>query len=126
MGLHRTFILEIIGRPSPWANQPHEGIWRKQIAEQARATVLGPFDESVKPVRVVVEFRMLPSRGGDLDNLAKPVLDTLFRQSRKSTHPVACIFQCDDCHLNELLLRRTEVSSPAEEGATITIEFANR
>lgn len=64
---------------------------------------------------------MLPTRNGDLDNLAKPVLDTLFRQSRRSVHPVASIFLCDDCHLHELTLKRFLVTSPDEEGATITI-----
>jgi hypothetical protein len=119
-----SVTLIIKGRPSPWANQPHEGIWRLQIADQARAAVQTPFSQEVKPRSVTIEFLMISTRRGDLDNLAKPVIDTLFRQARKSTHPVACLFMCDDFHLHELILRRSVVESPANEGAIITIEFA--
>ena len=116
--------LEIKGRPSPWANQPHEGIWRECIASQARAALLTAHAKEVIPKRVEIEFRMLPGRRGDLDNLAKPVLDTLFRQSRKSLHPVACIFECDDCKLEELILRRTRVDTAQAEGATIIMDLS--
>lgn len=118
-------VLEIFGRQSPWANQPHEGIWREQIAQQSREVIPKPFDASIRPVRATVEFRMIAARRGDLDNLAKPVLDTLFRQSRKSVFPVASVFLCDDCHLHELSLKRVAVASVEEEGAVITIEVEN-
>lgn len=116
-------IFDVSGRPSPWANEPHESAWRQAIATRAREVVAEPYGATVRPSRVVVEFRLTPRRKGDLDNLAKPVLDTLFRQSRISKHPVACIFTCDDFYLSELILRRIEVSGLEEEGATIIIEF---
>lgn len=68
---------------------------------------------------------MLPERRGDLDNLAKPVLDTLFRQSRKSKFPVATLFQCDDCRIDSLRLKRVAVEFASEEGALISIEFGD-
>lgn len=116
-----TITLEIRGRPSPWANGDHESRWRQAVADQARLAIEAPFDAAVRPTRVVVEFRMIGTRRGDLDNLAKPVLDTLFRQSRRSKHPIACIFGCDDFHLDELVLRRIRVETAESEGATITI-----
>lgn len=118
-----NLTLVIRGRPSPWANQPQEGVWRSQIADQVRETVPEPFSKEIRPRKVRIEFLMIQSRRGDLDNLAKPVLDTLFRQSRKSAHPVACIFMCDDCHIEELTLKRTIVTDPADEGAIVSIEF---
>src|SRR5688572_2934894 len=117
-------VLRIIGRPSPWANGPHEAEWRMQIAHQTSCALSKAFDRSLRPSSVVVEFRMLPRRRGDLDNLAKPVLDTLFRQSRTSKHPVAQLFDCDDCEVHELVLRRIQVHSESEEGEDITIHLA--
>ncbi|MBS1706526.1 MAG: hypothetical protein JST40_11685 [Armatimonadetes bacterium] len=125
MHITKTVVIEVKGRPSPWANQPHEGIWRKLIAEKARELVPSQWPPETIPSRVEVDFRMTKHRRGDLDNLAKPVLDTLFRQSRASKHPVACFFQCDDFHLSELVLRRKLVESEEEEGARISIEFAD-
>ena len=123
MATVRTIVLEVTGSPSPWANGPREAAWRHAIWQHAVAAVPVPFEKSLRPHKMTVEFRMISSRRGDLDNLAKPVLDTLFRQSRKSSHPVGSMFECDDCYLNELMLRRCTVDLPSEEGATITIEM---
>jgi hypothetical protein len=116
-------VINVQGRPSPWANQPHEGAWRHLIAIEARRIKADPFHPSVRPSRVIIEFRMIESRRGDLDNLAKPVLDTLFRQSRSSKFPVSSLFCCDDFHLPELILRRVIVHSPELEGANIVIDL---
>lgn len=114
-------VLVVYGRPSPYSNGPYESAWRQTVASQALLAFPEPFPATVHPLRIEIEFRMIPSRRGDLDNLAKPVLDTLFCQSRESKHPVAHVFLCDDCVLDELVLRRTRVSSVEEEGATIRI-----
>lgn len=116
-------VINVQGRPSPWANQPHEGAWRQLIALETKKIKAEPFHPSVRPLRVIIEFRMIESRRGDLDNLAKPVLDTLFRQSRSSKFPVSSLFCCDDFHLPELTLRRVIVHSPELEGANIIIDL---
>lgn len=74
----------------------HRAARKRKRAKQASAAVESAYAAHIIPARVEIEFRMTSTRRGDLDNLAKPVLDTLFRQSRRSKHPVACLFECDD------------------------------
>ena len=85
-----TIEFSIHGTPSPWANEEIEVRWRQAIAAQVPPKAEIP---SGAIFEVELEFRLDPRRllrSNDLDNLAKPVLDTLFTQARRSTRPARC------------------------------------
>lgn len=59
--------------------------------------------------------------GQDLDNLAKPVLDTLFKASVGCKYPelTGALFACDDCVLADLRLQSVWVDVSHDEGVDI-------
>ena len=110
----------IRGIPSPWANGEPEVRWRKAIATQVPPR---PEIPAGAVFEVELEFCVHPDRllrGNDLDNLAKPVLDTLFTQSRPSKHPTGALFGVDDGQVVDLKLRKTAAQ---EEGVRVAIRW---
>jgi hypothetical protein len=62
----RCSMIEITGSPIAGENPPHDGLWRKRVADQS----LG-----LNPTRAVsLNFRLEPHRRVDLDNLVRPAL----------------------------------------------------
>jgi hypothetical protein len=62
----------------------------------------------------------------DLDNLAKPVLDTLFRVSYPQVRDMtltATLFQVDDSRVCFLKLEKRLVIAPTDEGADVIISW---
>ena len=116
-------------QPRTYSNE--EGFWRKYIANylmQERAG--GRIPESHIRVtesdrfEVWMVFHLVKdSRPKDLDNLSKPVLDTLFcdRYSRK--HAKGALYQVDDYHVWKLHLEKRLVESEKDAGVSITIAF---
>lgn len=81
MRTKRIIGCEVKGRASVWANPPYEQEWKSKLEQRLR---------EVKPLGYVppqrfsikIDFYIGRSRiekGNDLDNLAKPVLDTLVK-----------------------------------------------
>jgi Holliday junction resolvase RusA-like endonuclease len=102
--------------------------WRAAAARQARS-IQRPADIAASSeFRVdAVFYTVLPHRrSGDLDNLAKPVLDTLFRGShvQETDDSLAgALFDADDGQVVDLRLRKVNVGSHRKEGVDLTIEW---
>ncbi len=115
--------------PVPWGS--NEWVWRKAIAEQARAARLRqltvPSDPDTR-FSVTVIFFMTAARiqRVDLYNLAKPVLDTLFHSRRPQVQDMSltgALFDVDDAQVFELTLKKEAVPGADQEGAQITVAW---
>ena len=74
---------------------------------------------------VEVIFRMTPEDMDrpalDLDNLVKPVLDTLFTSQNVSPGVTGVLFPVNDTWVFRLVLEKVRVETPQEQGADITV-----
>ena len=104
--------------------------WREAVAEAARrASGQGAFTKPTASSRFALSlrFRMTESAPGqksDLDNLAKPVLDTLFLPDDKQAREPGVsgvLFDIDDSQVFWLELEKTHVSSEEEEGVDVRV-----
>src|SRR5437764_987868 len=108
--------------PVPWACGENEWAWRRRVAEAARRVRASnePQDVSQWAIfSVEVTFWMGTTRIGlaDLDNLAKPVLDTLFRIRRpqvKDLRLTGVLFDVDDARVFGLTLKKLPAERSAE------------
>lgn len=110
-------------RPVPFAGGEGEKLWWQALAAQAQVV------RANKPVRAIASsarfsveiiFFLLPGNtpgGTDLDNLAKPVLDTLFKGRKQP--PTGILFDLHDTNVSELVLEKRFVSTQEEEGVEI-------
>ena len=76
---------------------------------------------------VEVIFRMTPEDlarpACDLDNFAKPVLDTLFTSQNVSRLTGVLLPGVNDTWVFRLLLEKVEVKTPQEQGADVTVTW---
>jgi len=76
---------------------------------------------------VEVVFRLTPEDlarpAFDLDNFAKPVLDTLFTSQNVSRLTGVLLPEVNDTWVFRLLLEKVEVKTPEEQGADITVTW---
>src|SRR3954452_21481469 len=76
---------------------------------------------------VGVVFRMTPEDlarpAFDLDNFAKPVLDTLFTSQNVSKLTGVLLSEVNDTWVFRLLLEKVKVKTPQEKGADITVTW---
>lgn len=99
--------------------------WRQAIYSAGRSIDI-PHDELTKigssrfAITVAFYFIHAHFNRADLDNLAKPVLDTLF--DNPQSPPTAALLRVDDSMITSLALSKHQVSTPEQEGATITID----
>jgi len=124
-----TVKLAIRGEPPvPWGGNEWE--WRRAVAREAKiAKVPLPLPpKRTFPVRI--PFHLAPSTlaRADLDNLAKPVLDTLF-ESRNAQVPdeslTGALFAgVDDDRVFSLHLDKRAALAPEEEGADISVTWS--
>ena len=116
-------------KPIAWLNNEWE--WRGVLAEQARKTrARNERQEVSKTTRFAVEVIFFLNGTNvervDLDNLAKPVLDTLFRPRRpqvKDLNLTGALFDVDDDRVFKLSLEKKMVSSIKDEGADVTVTW---
>jgi Holliday junction resolvase RusA-like endonuclease len=114
-------------RPVPWAC--NEWVWRAAVAQVTRTVDSAPVSVPASTsFSITLIFRMQPARmqRTDLDNLAKPVLDTLFHAKRPQVRDPAltgALFDCDDDRVYQLTLEKRAVSSAPEEGVDISISW---
>ena len=121
--------------PNPWRiqvrGQParRESVgWREAIRDAVTHKYpQAPFTPPPPGTRFTVEviFRMTPEDltrpACDLDNFAKPVIDTLFTSQNVKRLPTAVLLPVNDTRVFRLLLEKVEVETPQEQGADITV-----
>jgi Holliday junction resolvase RusA-like endonuclease len=101
--------------------------WREAIRDQVRATYpQAPFAKpSETKFEVEVIFRMtaqdMDKPALDLDNLIKPVLDTLFTSQNVSSPVTKVLFPVNDTWVFRLALAKIRVETPEDQGADITV-----
>jgi hypothetical protein len=88
-----------------------------------------PFTSPPLGTRYTVEviFRMTPQDlarpACDLDNFAKPVIDTLFTSQNVSRLTGVLLPEVNDTWVFRLLLEKVEVKTPQEQGADIAVTW---
>ena|SRR5258708_4217739 len=113
-------------RPKPWGTK--EWNWRRAIAAEAIKVQPSGNENDPRQICVHLTFHLVTAVVGcaDLDNLAKPVLDTLFHAKRVQTPEdglSGVLFSCDDGHVYQLHLKKQSVSSETDEGIDAVIEW---
>lgn len=102
--------------------------WREAIRSQVAATYpRAPFVAPPKGTKFDVEviFRMTPGDlekpAVDLDNLVKPVLDTLFTSQNVSSTVTGVLLPVNDTWIFRLFAEKVGVKTPQDQGADITV-----
>ena len=115
-------------KPIPWGS--NEMAWRKFIADQARAKFGQEKWEISAQTRFSMEVMFLMKEDNiqraDLDNLAKPVLDTLFRvryAQVKDLSRTGALFSVDDDRVFKLLLEKQVVHAADDEGIEVHMSW---
>jgi hypothetical protein len=121
--------------PNPWRIQVRghparrESIsWREAIRDAVTGTYpQAPFTSPPLGTKFTVEviFRMTPEDlarpAFDLDNFAKPVLDTLFTSQNVSPRVTGVLLPVNDTWVFRLVLEKVGVETPQDQGADITV-----
>jgi hypothetical protein len=102
--------------------------WREAIRDEVMATYpQAPFTPPPKGTKFAVKviFRMTPDDldrpAFDLDNFAKPVLDTLFTSQNVSPRVTGVLLPVNDTWVFRLVLEKVGVKTPQDQGADITV-----
>ena len=102
--------------------------WREAIRDVVMAAYpQAPFTAPPEGTKftVKVTFRMtsadLARSACDLDNFAKPVLDTLFTSQNVSPRVTGVLLPVNDTWVFRLLLEKVQVKTPQEQGADLTV-----
>jgi len=111
-------IIEVKGTPKAWLND--EFNWRREIKDVC--SNFKNIKEDIKlKVEIIFYLKNTRIKRPDLDNLAKPVLDTICKINNPQTTDESLsgnLFDYDDDHVFELIVIKKERE---EEGATIKI-----
>jgi len=127
-----TINLRICGcRPRPRYDVEHERPWREPIMESAKPHRQEIGNDQINAdtafaVSIKFFFCGEAIRQADLDNLAIPVLNTLFEVNNPRTPEEltgALFDDVDDKNVCRLILEKVKVPSEAEEGADISISW---
>jgi hypothetical protein len=123
--------------PNPWRIQVRghparvrSVTWREAIRDAvAAAYPQAPFASPPEGTKFTVEmiFRMTPEDlarpACDLDNFAKPVLDTLFTSQNVSRLTGVLLPGVNDTWVFRLVLEKVGVKTPQQQGADITVTW---
>ena len=125
--------LDIRGvRPRTYSTN-EEGSWRKYIADYiAKEIEMGVIPDSrllagdfdyfeVSIVFHIPRSVLQGSNPPDLDNLVKPILDTLFCDKGSNKFSKGALYKIDDHHVWKLYAEKRMVDSPEEEGVSLRI-----
>lgn len=125
--------------PNPW-RIPVRGhparrestTWREAIRNAVQAAYpQAPFTSAPLETKFTVEviFRMTPEDlarpAVDLDNLAKPILDTLFTSQNVSKSRITGVLlpEVNDTWVFRLRLEKVGVKTPEDQGADLTVTW---
>jgi len=104
--------------------------WREAVRDAVTATYpQAPFASPSEGTKFTVEmiFRMTPEDlarpACDLDNFAKPVLDTLFTSQNVSRLTGVLLPGVNDTWVFRLVLEKVGVKAPQEQGADLTVSW---
>jgi hypothetical protein len=123
--------------PNPWRIQVRGHpprvkpvSWREAIRDAVTAAYpQAPFTSPPEGTKFTVEmiFRMTPEDlarpACDLDNLAKPVLDTLFTSQNVTSLNGVLLPGVNDTWVFRLVLEKVGVKTPRKQGADITVTW---
>lgn len=120
--MDKPIKFEVKGEPSTWGTKK-QWKWREKIKNEIEKKT-----EVEKDIRfkVTINFKVNDTKK-DLDNLAKPVLDTLFKirnpqSEAKNRKLYGALFDVDDDRVCELILKKEIPKDGENEGAEIKIE----
>ncbi len=122
--MKKHISLKINGvKPAPWAGK--EWDWRKAIALEANKQFQGvPTSKSGFEVSIIFYLVQSTFDKSDLDNLAKPVLDTLFLPNNpqvKDKTLTGSLIKLDDSLVRKLNLEKRLVVNFEDEGAEVNV-----
>jgi Holliday junction resolvase RusA-like endonuclease len=124
----RVVALSVIGRPPLGGGSVSRRTWREAIRDAA--TVIAPDPDGVPrdvPLTVHVVFRITEPRfsSSDLDNMVKPVLDTLFRSRDEQLDPslTAALLPLDDSAIHRLLVEKQVAEAVDDEGVKVEVRW---
>lgn len=117
-------------RPVPWGTE-REWSWRTELAQAARqaraASVLAPApSDAAFTVWLTFHLSLARHRDSDLDNLAKPVLDTLFHAryvQARIPDVTGVLFDVPDERVVKLVLEKRLAGSPDDQGIDIVVSW---
>ena len=123
--------IKIYGVPVSWGCKENTWEWRRNIKNKIKEDLKGKIIEKVKngtKFKVKIIFGMFEEKKADLDNLAKPILDTIFKcyrpQSKaKEENLYGVMFDVDDNRVFKLILEKCKVKSKCDEGVEISIDL---
>lgn len=100
-------------------------VWRDIIAKKVEQYVTRLPKDKVAHVHLEFRFDGKHLYSSDLDNLAKPVLDTLFKSKHQQTDDKISgrLFDFDDKYITSLSLSKKEVKVHEKPGVDISIYF---
>lgn len=130
MSVERSVVVAVRGRPPVGGGSSARWEWRRAIAERARevrrSNGLTALTGS-ETFEVGVRFFLLPRRalGADLDNLVRPVLNTLFSSRDEQADPTltATLFTAEDARVYRLVVEKRSVEDPAAEGVEVVVRW---
>ena len=116
-------------KPIAWGN--NEWDWRRAVADEARRLryKVDAHNISARTSFIVeILFLLCPHyiKEVDIDNLAKPVLDTIFKSRNSQVHDrylTGALFDVDDDQVIRLVLEKREVTHTGEEGIDVAITW---
>lgn len=122
--MRKQIFIKVVGiKPAPWAGK--EWDWRKAIAvEASKQFQEHPVSKSDFEVSIMFYLTQSTFEKSDLDNLAKPVLDTIFLPNNpqvKDKTLTGSLIKLDDSLVKKLNLEKRIVSNSQDEGAEIIV-----
>lgn len=123
-----SFTFEIRGeKPKAYSTYEHE--WKRRLTATARGAVASegatlPVEEG--PVRIDAVFFLMEAVywRTDIDNLAKPLLDVLFKSSTRRTEAESgALFPFDDRFVTHLSLEKRVAVTEQAQGCDVRVEW---
>jgi Holliday junction resolvase RusA-like endonuclease len=124
----RVVAISVVGRTPLGGGSSSRRQWREAIRQAALAVAPDPREVPPRaPISVAVVFRIAEPRfaSSDLDNLVKPVLDTLFRSRDEQLDPTltAVLLPVDDAAINRLVVEKQPAKGTDDEGVTVEVRW---
>jgi len=126
--MHRVVEIAVSGRTPLGGGSSSRRQWREAIRDAALGVGPNPRDLPVRaPLTVHVVFRISEPRfaSSDLDNLVKPVLDTLFRSRDEQLDPslTAAMLPVDDAAIHRLVVQKHRADGTEHEGVSVSVSW---